>query len=692
MRIDKVSIGSFGGIRDRSFELGPGLNVFHGPNESGKTTVMEFIRSCLVPSNKRQLYPERSKRDEGSIGYTEGDESKSISLKGNGIDGQVPECLEHMDPAVYRSIFAMTSEGLDDIEPVSSGDIRNRFLSIPGGEQVPDLIKSIDQDISATLGKTASSPSLINEIQAREDRTFDSMGRLRQNAESYSELCERKAELEAELSTIRESNKEDEDANRQFARIESQRPAYESLARLKSSRDQLKGMKTVDRSEQREHDRLVTNAGEKSAIFAAADRSREEQQKKLGTTESKVRELKPRMEKVLSVSGEYERRVAEKDVEPPKKGKGHLVLAAILIVPIVAVFLVPGLDDIIRYCIAGGLAVAMAAIAILGGRSSRARPSSDSAWLQDYEEEVHSISDALGYDHSSIWNDLRRMSETLDVYTRLEAGKDEWARMQLDSMRAENDLLGFLSIYGGEEGYQKALKATADLSRINEKIDLISGSIKASGFDPDAPLPEARAVEIDRKRENEISSEIGALEVRMEAVLNTAELDALIDQSYMIKVQKADALRKGAVAMLSQQMVQDACVEMYRDVHPDVITTADRYLNMMTGGSYSFDLDPRNTAVTVRCDEGTKGPRQWSSGLRAQIMLSLKLAIAKEMGGGDVPVILDDVLLPFDSDRKTSAMEALAQLSSELQIHSFTCDDAVLRIAEGLQNTTIIRM
>ena len=71
MRILRVDIGSYGRIRDRHVPISSGLTVIHGPNESGKTTFMEFIRNTMVPTNKRDVYPERAKTDSGSITFEE---------------------------------------------------------------------------------------------------------------------------------------------------------------------------------------------------------------------------------------------------------------------------------------------------------------------------------------------------------------------------------------------------------------------------------------------------------------------------------------------------------------------------------------------------------------------------------------------------------------------------------------------
>ena len=164
MRIRSLHIGSFGKIREKDFELAPGLTVFYGPNESGKTTAMEFIRSTLSPK-RGASYPERSKTDSGTIVYEEGGAEKRVMMEGKtGNTGEVPGCMADLEPATYRSIFAMNREGLDEISPLTGGDIRTRFLTIPGGESVPDVIEGIDRDRDRLIGKTASSPSDIISI------------------------------------------------------------------------------------------------------------------------------------------------------------------------------------------------------------------------------------------------------------------------------------------------------------------------------------------------------------------------------------------------------------------------------------------------------------------------------------------------------------------------------------------------
>lgn len=48
MDIERLEIGRFGCLRDLQVDdLGPGVHVFHGTNETGKTTLLEFVRGML---------------------------------------------------------------------------------------------------------------------------------------------------------------------------------------------------------------------------------------------------------------------------------------------------------------------------------------------------------------------------------------------------------------------------------------------------------------------------------------------------------------------------------------------------------------------------------------------------------------------------------------------------------------------
>ncbi len=54
MKINKLSIASFGKLSGKEYQLTDGLNVIYGPNESGKSTLISFMRFMLFGSHGRK--------------------------------------------------------------------------------------------------------------------------------------------------------------------------------------------------------------------------------------------------------------------------------------------------------------------------------------------------------------------------------------------------------------------------------------------------------------------------------------------------------------------------------------------------------------------------------------------------------------------------------------------------------------
>ena len=63
MIIERIEIGHFGNIDDLSHDLGPGLNVIEGANESGKSMIAAFIRYMLYGFGTHRASAELSERE-----------------------------------------------------------------------------------------------------------------------------------------------------------------------------------------------------------------------------------------------------------------------------------------------------------------------------------------------------------------------------------------------------------------------------------------------------------------------------------------------------------------------------------------------------------------------------------------------------------------------------------------------------
>ena len=52
MKINKIYISAFGGLKDFTLELNDGLNVIYGDNEDGKSTVAAFIKAMFFGTGR----------------------------------------------------------------------------------------------------------------------------------------------------------------------------------------------------------------------------------------------------------------------------------------------------------------------------------------------------------------------------------------------------------------------------------------------------------------------------------------------------------------------------------------------------------------------------------------------------------------------------------------------------------------
>ena len=62
MRIEKLYMESFMGKKDYTISLAPGVNILEGDNESGKTTVADFIRFMLYGASSKGIGGQLSER------------------------------------------------------------------------------------------------------------------------------------------------------------------------------------------------------------------------------------------------------------------------------------------------------------------------------------------------------------------------------------------------------------------------------------------------------------------------------------------------------------------------------------------------------------------------------------------------------------------------------------------------------
>lgn len=229
MRLLELSIEGFGEAHDRRVgPLRPNVTVFLGPNEAGKTTLHEFVRTVLLgfPRTWRSHYvPAYKARHGGSILFKT-DDGRTFKVTrtaaANGGDLRIEEggkevanpgkllgeITGHVSPATFRSIFAF---GLDELHEVGSIDddrVNKHIYSAGlGVKNLPEALRRIEERRDAIFTPRAPTRP-IAAMSAEISEIDDKLGEWRALVVEYSQFVDEEAEATKQLEDVNGQNRE----------------------------------------------------------------------------------------------------------------------------------------------------------------------------------------------------------------------------------------------------------------------------------------------------------------------------------------------------------------------------------------------------------------------------------------------------------------------------------------------------
>src|SRR5262250_604535 len=265
MRIESIHIDGFGVWNDKTWEpIGPGLNVFHGPNETGKSTFMAFIRSMFFGFEKRgtakRYEPLKGGTHGGRLDLLVGDTRLRLERKpGRHVRGAVTvyagdatsdeTALERLfggtTKTLYHNVFAFGLEELEQFHTLQETEIATHIsgagLGI-GASRWAAVQKDLEERQSA-LFLPRGQNSTINVAFKELESVRDDLERTEHQPQDYLAAHEARTKLTAELSGLEEAVAEVSRRIDQYARRLKNRPYVERRNKIET---RLRELPTVD--------------------------------------------------------------------------------------------------------------------------------------------------------------------------------------------------------------------------------------------------------------------------------------------------------------------------------------------------------------------------------------------------------------------------------------------------------------
>ena len=213
------------------------------------------------------------------------------------------------------------------------------------------------------------------------------------------------------------------------------------------------------------------------------------------------------------------------------------------------------------------------------------------------------------------------------------------------------------------------------------------------------PLPEIDDLLKDVMKRIETSSAKLHEELQNRGQLTEQLKRVADDQTAMQKQRELAIIDEKIRVTQSEWQVYAVCARMLdeirstyeRDRQPRTLAEASELLKRLTDERYHRIWTPLGEETLLVDDrEGNTFDISWiSRGAREQLFIALRLALASEFArhGSVLPLILDDVLVNFDSRRAWAAMQVLQEVADSgagRQIFLFTCHEHVCRMFQKM--------
>ncbi|NIQ01299.1 MAG: hypothetical protein GWO19_12710 [Nitrospinaceae bacterium] len=179
-----------------------------------------------------------------------------------------------------------------------------------------------------------------------------------------------------------------------------------------------------------------------------------------------------------------------------------------------------------------------------------------------------------------------------------------------------------------------------------------------------------------------INQAIGQARAEADQLASSEDLTRLQNELEAGRERLMNSAREWAAHTLALQLLDKAKHQYEKNRQPQVFQAASRVFSQITGGNYPGVEKPLESDEfrVVQHDGGFKSPVQLSRGTREQLYLSMRFGLIEdyETRAEPLPIVMDDVFVNFDDDRRERVLEILRDFARERQVIILSCHSYLL--------------
>ena len=646
MKINKIKINSYGKLKEKEIKLKDGINIIYGKNESGKSTLLNFIVNSFYGISKNKKGKEYS------------DVEKYTPWLGEEFSGKLEYELNNKNKyEIYRDFKKKNpkifNENMEDISKEFNIDKskgneffyeqtkvdEELFLStVVVGQQEVKLGKQeqniLVQKIANLVGTGDDNVSYKRAIDRINRRLLDEIGTQRSREKPINIINKKIEDLEQKKQELEKY----EDIKYEIE--ENKNKLEEEISDLNNKNNLLKEIKIINEKEKIEKEKIKIKKNIKK-----------ENIEKIKLIKEKINKIKNENKNIFEINNEKTKNNKKINNEKNKLNKKIIIIFIFLLIINFLQFIFIK-NKLINYIFL--LTVPMTLIYFIISKNKlnkkiKKQKNIDENNLKNIEKinlEINNLNNEINLlekNNNNLEKEINNLKSNLNLKINLE--KEKIKNKYLNKIE-KSEIINFIN-----------------LENINYEIEKLQNEINNKKI-------RLHTLELDQKN---IEPKLDNLSKIEEELVNNNE--------------RMSTLNKLNLSFeLAKEILAESYEEMRNTVTPKFTQELSKNISEITEKKYSKIMFNDEQGLIVELESGNYVPAsKLSIGTIDQLYLSLRLSMIDELSEENLPIILDEAFAYYDTERLTNILKYLDEKYKTHQIILFTCTNREKEILEKIK-------
>jgi len=646
LKINKIKINSYGKLKEKEIKLKDGINIIYGKNESGKSTLLNFIVNSFYGISKNKKGKEYS------------DVEKYTPWLGEEFSGKLEYELNNKNKyEIYRDFKKKNpkifNENMEDISKEFNIDKskgneffyeqtkvdEELFLStVVVGQQEVKLGKQeqniLVQKIANLVGTGDDNVSYKRAIDRINRRLLDEIGTQRSREKPINIINKKIEDLEQKKQELEKY----EDIKYEIE--ENKNKLEEEISDLNNKNNLLKEIKIINEKEKIEKEKIKIK-----------ENIKKENIEKIKLIKEKINKIKNENKNIFEINNEKTKNNKKINNKKNKLNKKIIIVFIFLLIINFLQFIFIK-NKLINYIFL--LTVPMTLIYFIISKNKlnkkiKKQKNIDENNLKNIEKinlEINNLNNEINLlekNNNNLEKEINNLKSNLNLKINLE--KEKIKNKYLNKIE-KSEIINFIN-----------------LENINYEIEKLQNEINNKKI-------RSHTLELDKKN---IEPKLDNLSKIEEELVNNNE--------------RMSTLNKLNLSFeLAKEILAESYEEMRNTVTPKFTQELSKNISEITEKKYSKIMFNDEQGLIVELESGNYVPAsKLSIGTIDQLYLSLRLSMIDELSEENLPIILDEAFAYYDTERLTNILKYLDEKYKTHQIILFTCTNREKEILEKIK-------